>query len=230
MGLIVKVGGRATSSPRTMRGVVLALILGILGSITLLFDTSGSAFSGTTTGPASGWAAGAVSLTDTDTGLAMFTVGAPGTGQVSGAGLKPGNSVVNCIRVDYTGTVPATVRLYVPTRGTTNGTGGTPMSSYIHIKVEEGTAGAFGCSGFAGATTIWDNTLGTSQLCASIGCFYDLWGTFPTTWAAGVLSALATWAPGTTRSYRITLKLDIGTPETSKSATMSGIFTWEAQG
>ncbi|GIJ06298.1 hypothetical protein Sya03_56500 [Spirilliplanes yamanashiensis] len=216
---------------RTARGPALALTLVLLVGAVLMMGTSSSAFTTQSANPTSTWAAGSVTLGDDDSGQALFTTGVPGTGQVSAAALKPGQSRVNCVKVDYTGTAPAAVRLFVTTRSGTNGTGGTGILPTTHISVEEGTAGAFGCAGFAGATTTWDSAThpNGATVCSGAGCFSDVINSFPSTYATGLPSALATWTNGTSRVYRITMRLDIATPETAEGATASVGFTWEAQ-
>jgi hypothetical protein len=207
---------------RTRYGRILpAVIVGLLGSGVLTLAGSYAAFSSTTSNPTSNWSAGTVTLTDDDGGSAMFTTSAPGTGQTSAAGMKPGQSVVNCIKVTYSGSLPSTVKLYGSSITETS-PGGTGMLSYLHVKVEEGTGGAFGCSGFTGATTIWDTA-------THPGVASDLLGVFPTTYAAGVSSGLASWTTSSTRTYRFTITLDNATPDTSQGATAAAVFNWQAQ-
>jgi hypothetical protein len=201
---------------------VAAVVAGFLACGAMMFAASYSAFSSTTSNPADNWSAGSVVLADDDTGTAMFTTGTVGTNQVSGAGLKPGQTVVNCVRVTYTGSLPATVKLYGTAISETNGSGGTGMLAYLHTKIEEGTAGAYGCTGFAGASTIWDT--GTHGGVAS-----DLLSVLPITYATGPSSALASWTNNSLRVYRFTMTLDSSAPDTSQTATATATFNWQAQ-
>jgi hypothetical protein len=201
---------------------VLAVVAGLVGSGVMMMASSYAAFSSTTSNPSNNWSSGSVVLGDDDTGSAMFTTGAPGTNQVSGANLKPGQSVVNCIKVTYTGNLPATVKLYASSVSETNGSGGTGSLAYLHIKVEEGTAGAFGCAGFSGASTLWDGT-------THPGAASDLLSVFPTTYGGGLASGLASWSNTNFRVYRFTITLDSATPDTSQTATATATFNWQAQ-
>lgn len=211
-------GVRRLSGPRL---TATAVVAGFLASGMMMFAASYSAFSSTTSNSANNWSAGSVVLADDDTGSAMFTTGAVGTNQISGAGLKPGQSVVNCVRVTYTGTLPATVKMFGTAISETTGVS-TGMLAYLHIKIEEGTAGGFGCTGFAGATTIWDSS--THGAAVS-----DLLSVFPTTYAAGPASALASWTNADFRVYRFTMTLDSAVPDSSQGATATATFNWQAQ-
>jgi hypothetical protein len=199
-----------------------ATIAAVLLSSGVIFAASYSAFTATTSNAADNWSVGSVVLADDDSGAAMFTSGTVGTGQVSGAGLKPGQSVQNCIKVTYTGSLASTVKVYASSVSEVNGSGGTGLLSYLHTKIEEGTAGAFGCTGFSGATTIWDTS-------THGGVASDLLGVFPTTYATGPSSALASWTTGSFRVYRFTMTLDASTPDTSQGATATATFNWQAQ-
>ncbi|MDX1689958.1 MAG: TasA family protein, partial [Acidimicrobiia bacterium] len=98
-----------------------------------------AAFSGTTDNTSNTFAAGTVVITDDDSGSAMFTA----------SGMKPSDSVTECIAVSYDGSiVPADVKLYVAS----GGLAGTNLDDYLTLTIEEGTGGAFGdCTGFTGS-------------------------------------------------------------------------------
>jgi hypothetical protein len=212
-------GKRRRPRARTAVG---ALIAALVASSTTIFAASYSAFTATASNASDAFSVGSVVLVDDDTGSSMFTTAAPGTGQVSAAGLKPGQFVQNCIRVTYSGSLPATVKMYATAISDVNGSGGTGTVSYLHTKIEEGTAGAFGCTGFAGATTIWDTT-------THGGVASDLLGVFPITYATGPSSALASWTNTAFRVYRFTMTLDPATPDTSQGASATATFNWQAQ-
>jgi hypothetical protein len=203
------------------RTLIVAAVLGLVGAGALTWATSYTAFYNATANPGNTWAAGTVSLTDDDVGSAIFTTGTPGTGQVRADNLRPGQTVVNCIRVTYTGSAAATVKLYGSAISEAGG-GGTALLAYLHVKVEEGTGGAFGCAGFAGASTVWDTS-------THPGAASDLLGVFPTTYATGVSSGLASWTSASFRVYRFTITLDAATPLTSGGATATATFNWQAQ-
>jgi hypothetical protein len=198
-----------------------AVVVGLLGSGVMMLSASYAAFTSTTSNGANNWSAGTVNLTDDDGGLAMFTTGAPGANQVSSANMKPGATVVNCIRVTYNGNLPSTVKIYATSVSETlpNGTG---MLSYLHTKIEEGTAGAFGCAGFATTATIWDSA-------THPGAASDLLSVFPATYAAGFATNQATWNNTNFRVFRFTMTLDAAAPDTSQAATATATFNWQAQ-
>lgn len=194
------------------RLAVAAVLVAVLGSGLIVWSASDAAFSATTTTPAARWAAGSVELTDDDGGTALFTA----------AGLKPGRSIVNCVAVTYAGSVPAGVRLYATTTAATPGSGGTGLLPHVHVKVEEGTSGAYGCGGFSAPTTVWDAA-------THPGAAGDLLGDFPAGYAAGVPSALPSWTTGDVRVYRLTLTVDGAIPDTAQGAAATVAFTWQAQ-
>ncbi|MBM2615100.1 hypothetical protein JIG36_05935 [Actinoplanes sp. LDG1-06] len=215
---------RTPAPPRSagQRVTVVAVIAGLLSAGAIVLSTSYSTFSSTTNNTGNNWSVGSVVLADDDSGSAMFVTSGAGANQINAGTLKPGQSVVNCVRVTYTGSLASTVALYASATGDSNGPGGTGLRNYLHVKVEEGTSGTFGCSGFAGATTIWDSA-------THPGAASDLLSVFPTTYAAGVPSALASWTGPVSRTYRFTITVDSSTPDTSQSAAASATFTWEAR-
>ena len=124
-----------------------------------------SAFSSATATSGSSFAAGTVAIGDNDAGGAMLSLNAA----------VPGDSTTGCIKVTYTGSLPATVRLY----GTV--TGG--LAPYLTLTVTRGTetAPAFpSCSTFSADAT---NYIGSGP-----GVVYSgLLSAWPGGYAAGVV-------------------------------------------
>lgn len=181
---------------------VLASLFAIALVGTLIFRTSSALFSSTTDNPTNGWQTGSVAISDDDGGAsAMFTTA--GNGLLTG-----GQSVTNCIKVNYTGT--STTGVGVKFYGTATGT----LAQYLDVKVERGTGGGFGdCTGFSG-TQIYNNTL---QNLNDNNADYT--------------NGLGSWTPSSSsdsRVYRITVTVQQNSSAQAKSA--SGTFTWEAQG
>ncbi|MBL7253025.1 hypothetical protein [Paractinoplanes lichenicola] len=202
---------------------VVAVVGGLIAAVGIVLGSSYSVFSGTTDNTGNNWAAGNVVLTDDDSGSAMFVTSGAGANQVTASVLKPGQTVVNCVRVTYAGSLASTVRLYASTTGDTPGPGGTGLRDYLHVKIEEGTTGGFGCASFGGTvTTLWDTA--THPNAAS-----DLLTVFPSTYTNGVVSALASWSGPAARTYRFTITVDSSIPDTSQSSSASATFTWEAR-
>jgi hypothetical protein len=147
--------------------------------------------------------AGTVDISDNDAGSALYSV----------TNAKPGQaSPAKCIRVDYTGSLPADVKLYTPS---TIGA----LGPYVNLKVEAGTQTTFNsnCTGFTAQQTLFDAALST----------------FPTSYAGGVADnpgSETSWDNGESVVYRVTASLSSSTPNAQQGAT-TGLHTlrWEAQ-
>lgn len=108
----------------------------------LVYQSSTAAFSVTTANTGNSWATGSVTLTDDDSGVAMF----------SATGLMPNDTGTRCIAVTYTGDVGANIRVY--------GTGTGTLATYLNLTIERGTGGSnTDCTGFTPAATIFNGTL-----------------------------------------------------------------------
>lgn len=128
---------------------------------------------------------------------------------------KPADSSSSCVRVTYSGSLAAAIKLYVSS-GITNG-------SLYNLKVERGsgitTPGAdMNCTGFTASSTAYDGALGS----------------FGTTYAAGVdgKAAGAAWSQNDAVDYRFTItQNDDTTANAHTTVTSSGshTFTWQAQ-
>ena len=176
--------------------------LAVLASGGLVWQSSYSAFSATTSNPTSNWSAGTVALSDDDSNTALFTAN----------GLKPGATGTKCIAVTSTGSLAATVKLYGTAYATTGG-----LAPNINLKVEEGTgATTASCTGFTGAATLYDGAMST-------------FGTTKTSFATGVSSWAPTGTVSETKAYRFTYALSASTPDTAQGGTAAIGFTWESQ-
>src|SRR5262245_56233961 len=87
-----------------------AVPMAVLASGGLVWQSSYSAFSATTSNPTNNWTAGTVALSDDDSNTAMFTA----------SNLKPGATGTKCIAVTSTGSLASTVKLYGTSYATTN--------------------------------------------------------------------------------------------------------------
>lgn len=99
-----------------------ALVAGLLGSGALVLRGTEAVFSANTTNGVNTWQAGSVSISDDDSGQAMFQAPA----------MAPGDSLTRCINVTYTGNVAAPVRLYA-----TNASG--DLRPDLNLTITEGT-------------------------------------------------------------------------------------------
>ena len=188
--------GNRRMNPSLLRLGVMAAAMVLVSALVLI--GSRGAFSDTTENAANNWAAGTVTITDDDVAAVMFNT----------TGMKPGDSVENCIVVTYSGDLlPATARLY----GVSGGTG---LDAYLNLTIAEGSGGVFGnCTGFILATTPFSGTL------ASFSATHTNFGNGVTGWAPA--------ANPESKTYRFTLTLQDNNAAQGLNAT--GTFTWEAQ-
>lgn len=155
---------------------------------------------------------GTVELTDNDQGQALFNL----------SNLKPGDTATQCMRVSYTGTLPARVRLY----GSDSGTG---LEDDVAVRITRGTMasdpGPRSCTGFTADSTTWVTGGNPGEI--YVGALKD----FPGSYAAGLgdptTASPATWSNGTIRAYRIQLAVGDNRSYEGKNVTQS--FTWEAR-
>lgn len=174
--------------------------IGIACAAAAVMQTSGAAFSGTTTSPGNSWRAGAVSLTDDASAAALFAVPA----------LAPGHGGSRCITVTYGGSVAAAVRLYVAA------VDGTDVAAHLLLRVEDGPAAPSpACAGFTAETTLFDGTL-AAMAAAHRG-------------HADGLGDWAPDAAARQRTYRFTYSLDPAAPDALQGATASAAFQWDAR-
>jgi Camelysin metallo-endopeptidase len=184
-----------------LSAVVLAAAVAVVGIGTY------SAFSATTTNSGNNISSGTVVLGDNDSNSAMYTA----TNQ------KPGDTFQQCIKVDYTGSLSSTVKLYT---ASTIGT----LGQYIDLQIRTGSGSPTfpGCSGFTpDAADLYSGTL------ANFGTTY-------TNWSNGLLDAgpgaASSWVNGNSVVYRFTLTLQASAPDTAQGLSVgSHAFTWEAR-
>ena len=146
-----------------------------------------------------------VEIGDNDGGSAMLSL----------ANATPGSSDASCIRVNYTGSLNSTVRLY----GTVTGT----AAPHLILTVTRGTDSSpsfDSCASFtadatdhvgAGAGVIWSGLLST----------------FPSTWAGGVVDPAASWSTSEAHSYRFV----VSPVDRAAAEGLSSTFapSWEAR-
>lgn len=185
--------------------LVFLAVLGLLAALT--GGPTFSAFSSTTENAGASYAAGTVLIGDNDAGSGMLGLTLA----------KPGDSDTSCINLTYTGTLPATVRLY----GTITGS----LAPYLTLTVTRGTSSGFdSCAGFAADSTDYNgNGPGVVYSGALSG------------YAASYASAIvdpkagtpATWSTNESHAYRFVVSLinDLAAQGLSGSAS----FTWEAR-
>jgi predicted ribosomally synthesized peptide with SipW-like signal peptide len=185
------------------RKVILTLlVVGVLGGMAVVGTLS--AFSSTTTNNDNSFAAGTVVLADDDSGGVLYNV----------SNQKPGVSTVKCIKLTYTGSLGADVKLY--TASSVNAS-----AQYINLTIEKGTAvGATfpDCGTFTAQSTIFNGTLSTFAATKN-------------SYANGILAfpgSQTAWAQNDTLVYRFTLGVQ---DDNAAQGASSGLhtFTWEAR-
>jgi len=175
-----------------------AIATAILMLTVLTVTRSQAAFVASTANTANSFSTDSVVITDDDAGSTLFAA----------TGLSPGNPVINCITLTYSGTaLPAPIRMY----GTTTGT----LDTYLDLTIEEGTGGSFGdCTGFAANSTIFTNTV-------------ENFAATHTNWTNGLAVVTASANP-TSRTLRFTI--DVQNDPAAQSNTATVDFTFETQG
>jgi hypothetical protein len=193
---MTKVEGRA-------RRVLASLaVIGLVGAIAGL--GAYSAFTSTTSNDGNTFASGTVAISDNDAGAAMYNV----------SNKKPGDTITQCIKVTYTGSLDSDVKLY------TSSTIGS-LGQYIDLQVRPGSGNPTfpGCTGFtADAADLYNGTLAS----------------FPTSYATGILDSgpgsNTKWVTSDAVVYRFTLTLQSGAPDSAQGATTGAhSFVWEAR-
>ena len=182
--------------------LVTLLVIGVTGS--LGGWATFSAFSATTSNDNNSFAAGTVVIGDNDAGSAMYNV----------SNQKPGDSVTRCIKVTYTGSLNAAVKLYSSTVGA--------VGNYIDLTITPGTGSPTfpGCTGFTADASgaIYSGTLKG---------FADSRTDF-TTGLADNPGAAANWVTNDAVVYQFTLTLQDNAAAAGQT-TGAHTFTWEAR-
>ena len=182
--------------------LITAATVGVLGSLAA-FGVFAS-FTATTQNAGNELTAGTVSLSNNSAGQAMFNI----------ANADTGTTWTSCIKVTYTGGLPADVRIYL------GGTPG-PLAPYLTETLDEGTTtgpDVFpACTTFVKASTLWTGTFAGVQ--------HD----YASGWVASPGGVPGAWTTGSSTVYRVTVTLDEGAP-TSGQGQSSGNLTayWEA--
>jgi predicted ribosomally synthesized peptide with SipW-like signal peptide len=178
------------------------VVMGFVGGLAALGVFA--AFSSQTDNPGNNVTAGTVTLADNDSGTALYDI----------ANAKPGSTQTSCIRVNYTGSLDADVKLFTPS---TIGA----LGPHVTLKIESGTQAVPvfpTCVGFSAETTLFDAALST----------------FPTAYASGVSDypgiVASKWVNNDAVVYRVTATLAANAPDTAQgNTTGSHILRWEAR-
>lgn len=122
-------------------GTVIATPIAVLAAAALIWQSSYSAFTGTTRNSGNNWATGSVALTDDDAGSARFQA----------SDMVPGDTDTKCIKVTANASVDGLVKGYAvnPVLSPQG------LQDHIKVSVRAGSGGGFGsCTGFVSEGTI----------------------------------------------------------------------------
>lgn len=183
-----------------------ALCVGALGSLAAMGVFG--AFSSTTTNTGNTITAGTVAIADNDAGAAMYSI----------ASAKPGESVSKCIKVTYTGSIDADVRIY------TNSTIGS-LGQYVDLTITPGTQTTSTFPSCTGFTADASGAIYTGTL--------QNFGTTKNSYATGVVDnpgSSSKWAANEAVVYQVNATLQSSAPDAAQGLTTgSHAFVWEAR-
>ena len=183
-----------------------ALCVGALGSVAAMGVFG--AFSATTTNAGNTITAGTVAIADNDAGAAMYSI----------PNAKPGESVSKCIKVTYTGSLDADVRIY-----TTSTIGS--LGQYVDLTITPGTQTTPSFPSCTGFTADSGGALYTGTL--------QNFGSAKNSYATGVVDYPGSgtkWTANESVVYQVTATLQSSAPDTAQGLTTgSHTFTWEAR-
>jgi predicted ribosomally synthesized peptide with SipW-like signal peptide len=168
-----------------------------------------SAFSTSTDSSSNSFTTGTVSLEDNDLDAAVLSL----------SNAKRGDNAVGCVRVTYSGSLPANVRMWATT------TGG--LASYLDIKVRRGSS----TGSFPNCPVFTDD--GTDHIGQGDGVIYN--GALSGFHSAGspLLEPSAgspeTWTNGEDHVYEITVTLPSGAGGGGQGLSSTLTLYWEAQ-
>ena len=192
---------------KPLRRLLLVLIgAGLVGS---LGGGVHAAFFSATSTTGNAFDAGSVVLGDNDSGGSVLTL----------TSAHPGATDTGCIRLDYTGSLGATVRHYATVSGA--------LAPFLTLKLTRGTDSSpsfRSCSNFTADST---NYIGSGP-----GVLYDgPLSSFPSSYAAGIVDPVSgspeTWTNGETHSYK--LEVTVASSTAIEGLSGSATIRWEAR-
>jgi hypothetical protein len=186
---------------KTRKALWSTLIVAVLGGLAAF--GAFSAFSDTTSNDNNQFATGSVSIGDNATSpLYDVQDATPGA-----------TSTDHCIKITYTGSLPASVRLY---RSGFTGASTPSLSPFITLDVTKGTGTQEDCSDFSGSTSVYSGLLSA----------------FATDWNSGLsltnAAASAAWSQNNAVTYKFSASV-ANDPTAEGLATGTHSFTWEAR-
>lgn len=182
---------------------------GILALLAALIGASWAAFSSSTSNPNNVFAAGTVNLGDNDAGSYMYNV----------SNQKPGIPVTKCIKVTYTGSLPATVKLYATAVGV--------LGNYVNLTITPGTGNTTfpDCTGFT-------PDAGGAIYTGTLKGFTDAYSNYDSGLLDNPGSTATSWVTNDAVVYQFALTLQDDNAANGGATPLSTgthSFTWEAR-
>ncbi len=142
---MIRIAALSPSRRLAKLALVLAPMVAASVSVALVWQSSSAAFSAQTSTPAQNWSTGTVTLTDDDSGSALF----------SATNLKHGSTGTRCIVVTSTGSLPSAIKFYGTGLTSTNS-----LANNISLTITQGSGGNFGsCTGYTSSSTVFTGNL-----------------------------------------------------------------------
>jgi hypothetical protein len=217
--------GTRSAAWRTL--LAAAVPVGLVLSAALVWQGTAAAFSASTDNSNNAWQTGSVVLGDNDSAVALFDTGVGHDGA-----LQPLSTRSRCIRVDYTGSLPANIKFYVTTPAPVT----TSLDSYLVMSVERGqnVSGTstvlpdctVGWSSQSTPVFVYNNAIASDTLSADPAKTLAALRAGAQNYGTG-LAAGSSIAGGTSLTYRITYWVADNNSAQSKTSTAN--FVWEAQ-
>jgi hypothetical protein len=161
-------------------------------------------FTDTTSNTGNTVGAGTVALSSTvTTGGQLFTV----------TNAIPGSTAFTCVITTYTGTLPATVRMYIPAPAGA-------LAAYMVFRVQSGTGSNTDCSDFTATATPYNSTgmRASTQTLANFASTASTWSTGVGSWSV---------TTNATKTWRLEWIIQSDDAAQGQSATFTA--RWEAQ-
>lgn len=188
---------------RIQKLLLTVCVVGVVG--TAAGFATFAAFSSTTSNTGNTFDTGTVVVADNDANSAMYSV----------SGRKPGDTITRCIKVTYTGSLAADVKLYTLS---TLAAG----AQYIDLTIDKGTGNAAfpGCTGFSADAggPIFTGTL--ASFASAKNSYANGIAAYP--------GAQTAWNTSDTLVYRFTLTVQDNNSAQGMSLAAHD-FTWEAR-
>ena len=168
-----------------------------------------SAFSSQTDNPGNVVTAGTVTLADNDGGTALYAI----------AAAKPGDSQTSCIKVTYTGSLNASVKIYTPS---TIG----ELGPFVNLKIEPGTQTS---PSFPSCTAFTPDS-GGALYEGTLAAFATEHNSFANGITDNPGTVATKWVTNDAVVYRVTATLSASAPDSAQGKTTgTHIIRWEAQ-